>query len=73
MRKILVIVIVALMIVTTCTAIEQPPCYKNVKPPSWYLEMVKNQNQGGHAVQLQNTGFVMPDLGGLKSLQSRHG
>ena len=73
MRKILVIVIVAIMLVTTCTAIEQPHCYKDVKPPAWYLDMVKDQSQGHHAVQLQNTGFVMPDIGGLKALQARHG
>jgi len=71
MRKILVIAVVAILLVATCTAIEQPQCYKNVKVPAWYLDIMKNQTP--HTVQWQNTGFVMPNLAGLKGLQARHG
>lgn len=73
MRKIFVIAVVAILLVATCTAIEQPQCYKNVKVPAWYLDLVKNQSNTIHAVQWQNTGFVMPNLAGLKGLQARHG
>lgn len=68
MSKIFVIAVVALMCVATCTAIEQPDCYKNVKPPVWCL-CIQSFEENNSTVQ--STGFVMPSLDGLKALQSR--
>lgn len=72
MRKIVIFAVVALVLVATCTAIEQPHTYKNVKPPAWYLDSMKNQSQGNPPFSWQNAGVVMPDLSGLKALQAKH-
>ena len=74
--RFLSVALAALLIATTVSAIEQPACYKNVKPWGWG-PMPDKTNQSIVQVSGVNTqvipGFVMPDIKELKELQARFG
>lgn len=74
--KVIGIVLAVLVMAAMVSAIEQPACYKNVKPWGWG-PMPEKSNQSSVQVSdghvLTGNVLIMPDIAGLKELQAKFG
>lgn len=70
-KTVIIIAVVVMLTITACSAITQPPCYKNIKVPSNYKNISSFGTVNITCVKSGSVFARVPDISWLKNVQNK--